>query len=300
MHRRIVRKWLWLGVLIWLASATAQAAQWVVSLPAVAHWVRPMLMPGDTLTVLLQPGHSPHHWALKPSQLKALARADRIVLVSAALEAPLYRWARAQKRPLIVWDQLPGITRLQGEGHTHDHAASAHRALEHAPQTFNPHLWLSPENGRALIQAVAQAQHALHPQSTVVAQKTHVVLARVTQLDREAETTLAPLRRVPYMVLHDAFAYFDHHYRLNKVGVIEPPAGGVGLKRLLAMRNRLQQAGVRCVLYPSHENPKLLHTLVRGLAVRTQAVDVLGWQYKTLSGWFRAIVKGYAQCLRPS
>jgi len=281
---------------MWALGPVAQAAHWVVSLPAVAHWVRPMLLPGDTLTVLLRPGQSPHYWALKPSQLKVLAQADRIVLVSPALEAPLYRWAQAHRQPMIVWSQLPGVTRLQGVAHAH-HASDSDEA--HAALALNPHLWLSPANGRVLLHAVAQAQQALHADDEA-AKHLRSVLAQVGAMDRAAKDALAPLRKVPYLVLHDAFAYFDAYYRLNKVGVIEPPAGGMGLKRLLAMRARLQQTGVRCVLYPAHEDPRLLRQLVRGLPVRTQAVDVLGWQHDALESWFAAIVDAYVRCLRPS
>lgn len=285
------------------------AAHWVVSLPAVAHWVRPMLLPEDTLTVLLPPGQSPHHWALKPSQIRALAEADHIVLVAPTLEAPLYRWARAHQRPLLVWSELDGVKLLYGEAHAHDHEMDhqhAHRAARNTSGKkdmlhLNPHLWLSPQNGRVLIQAVAAAQQILHPQQREAVQaREQGALGQLAQLDEQAGAALKPLRDVPYMVLHDAFAYFDDTYRLNKVGVIEPPAGGIGLKRLLVMRERLQQAHVRCVLYPAHESPRLLHQLVRGLAVRTQAVDVLGWQHEALDDWFRSIVEGYVQCLNPS
>ncbi len=286
---------------MWGLGGTAQAAQWVVSLPAVAHWIRPMLLPEDTLTILLRPGQSPHHWALKPSQLKALAQADRIVLVSPTLEAPLYHWAQAHQRPLIVWSQLPGVKLLQGDAH-HHHPDEQHTEAgeQHAVLTLNPHLWLSPHNGRALIRAVAQAQHTLHPQAATLEKQLQTVLARVDVMDQAAFTALAPVRDVPYMVLHNAFAYFDDTYHLNRVGVIEPPAGGIGLKRLLAMRARIQQANVRCVLYPAHENPRLLRQLVRGLPVHTRAVDVLGWQHDGLGSWFAAIVDDYVQCLTPS
>ncbi|SIO01485.1 zinc transport system substrate-binding protein [Sulfurivirga caldicuralii] len=285
------------------------ASHWVVSLPAVAHWVRPMLLPEDTLTVLLPPGQSPHHWALKPSQIRALAEADHIVLVAPALESPLYRWARAHQRPLLVWSALEGVKLLYGEGHHHDSEAEhgdAHGVDGDAPAEkdalhLNPHLWLSPQNGRALVRAVAAVQQTLHPQQRQAVQaREQAALAQLTQLDEQADAALKPLRDVPYMVLHDAFAYFDETYRLNKVGVIEPPASGIGLKRLLAMRERLQQANVRCVLYPAHKNPRLLRQLVRGLPVRTQAVDVLGWQHNALDDWFSSIVKGYVQCLSPS
>ena len=298
MHRRIVRNWWLIGALIWTLASVAHAARWVVSLPALAHWVRPMLLPGDTLTVLLQPGQSPHHWALKPSQLQALAQADRIVLVSPALEAPLYRWARAHRRPLIVWSQLPGVTRLRGAAHAH-HATDPVEEAAHAALAVNPHLWLSPVNGRILTHAVAQAQRTLHARDGVE-KRLQSALTQIDAMDRAAKDALAPVRKVPYLVLHDAFAYFDAYYRLNKVGVIEPPAGGVGLKRLLAMRARLQRAGVRCVLYPAHEDPRLLRALVRGLPVRIQAVDVLGWRHDVLESWFAAIVEAYGRCLRPS
>lgn len=253
----------------------------MVTLPAVARVVEPLIGPVE---VLLPPGQSPHHWALRPSQLQQLSRAEGVVLVSPILEQPVYRWLMQhdQRLKTLVWSQLDGVVRLSAEHH-HHHEKEAAR--------LNPHLWLSPHNARILMQALAAKQD-------VPVTHLHQVQAQLDKTVEQVRQLLSPVRHRPFLVLHDAFAYFEHDFGLNKAGVIELDANGhIGVKRLLAMRARIEHDGIRCIVYPSHASPRLLQRLVKGLDVKLQPLDALGWQQPGYNDWLVALAKGYRACL---
>ena len=263
----------------------------MVTLPAVSKVVEPLVGPVE---VLLPPGQSPHHWALRPSQLKALSQAEGVVMVSPVLEQPVFHWlnAHGQRDKALIWSQLKGIRVLSGgHDHHHGHGHDDRRHDEADTAHINPHLWLSPHNAGVLMAAVGR-------KAKVAPERVQHLQARLARTVERVRQLLAPVRQRPFLVLHDAFAYFEHDFGLHKAGVIELDVNGhVGLKRLLAMRARIEREGIRCIVYPSHASPKLLKRLTKGLNVRLQPLDALGWGYASYEDWLISLAKGYRACL---
>ena len=269
--------------MIWAGLFGVAWGQWVVTLPAVSKVIEPMVGPVE---VLLPPGQSPHHWALRPSQLKALDQAEGVVMVSPVLEQPVFHWlsAHGQQEKALIWSRLEGVRLLTG-GHDHHHDD------EMDTVHINPHLWLSPHNAEVLMTAVGH-------QAKVAPERVRQLQMQLAQTVTQVHQLLAPVRQRPFLVWHDAFAYFEHDFGLHKAGVIELGANGhVGLKRLLAMRARIEQDGIRCIVYPSHASPKLLKRLTKGLDVRLQPLDALGWRQASYVDWLISLAKGYRACL---
>lgn len=297
--------------LVWaVLFAPARAMEWVVDVPAVALAIQPVLGPQDHVTVLLKAGQSPHHWHMRPSHLRALWRADRVILTTPGLMPAVYRWARAFHRPLTVWSALPGVIHLHGHAHhAHGHLAGLpHEEAEHAHErehgdeqesdeahaemvesaTLNPHLWLSPHNVVILAGEVAR----------YTGQDPHGWQQALAQTEKGLRQQLADLRQRSYWVLHGAFAYFDHTVGLQPEGIIEPGEGpGIGLRRLRQLRQQLAKAGAGCVLYPQHQSPRLVRRLTAGLPIRTQALDALGSRQTDYLQWLNTLAGGYRQCL---
>lgn len=279
------------AVMLWGAFFTqALAANWVVSLPAIEKALRPVLDAQDRVTVLLPPELSPHHWQMKPSQLKRLAEADYVVIVDKHLEAPLARWLEAHQKPAVVWRDLPNVTLLKSE-ETHEHH-DHHEGHEH-PLAYNPHLWLSPHNIHSLWQGLQQ-------KGWVREEKVVKAVHALKALDAEIDHFLQPVKATPFVVLHDAFAYFEHPYGLNKVGVVDVDANTpMSLRQFHQVRMLVQQKQVHCVIYPDTHSAKTLKRLTTGLGVKLQGLDALGWKAPTLEAWFWQLAKGYKACLTP-
>ncbi len=264
------------------------AANWVVSLPALEKVLQPVLGAEDRVSVLIPPGRSPHHWQLTPSQLRQLAEADYVVIVDVHLESALARWLKAHKKPVLIWREQPGIQVLEVENQGHGDGHHAHE------MSYNPHIWLSPHNIFALWQG-------LRAQGWISAHRQADAMRALRALDAELTQQLQSVRHVPFVVLHDAFAYFEAHYHLNKVGVVDVDANTpMTLRQFQQVRALLQQKQVRCVIYPDTQSVKTLKRLVAGLPVRLQGLDALGWHAASLEAWLKQLAKGYRTCLMPS
>jgi zinc transport system substrate-binding protein len=234
-------------------------------------------------SLLVRPGASPHAYSLRPSGARAVQEADLVVWVGPDLETflvrPLDALSRRAKR--LTLSTAPGVMRLparagglwtgedHGEygGHAHDGAGR-----------WNLHIWLDPANARAILHAVAKALARIDPRHAAryLANASHAA-AGLNTLDAKLAERLKPYRRVPYIVFHDAYAYFEHAYGLNAVGAITvDPARQPGAARLTRIRRRIMDAGARCVFTEPEFRPGLVRTLVEGTRARVGILDPIG------------------------
>ena len=80
------------------APATPDATfRAVVTVPALAGLVKPMLPKDAELRILMQPGRSEHGYEFTPTDIAALGRADLVVYVGLGLEPQVHTFI--QKRP---------------------------------------------------------------------------------------------------------------------------------------------------------------------------------------------------------
>lgn len=230
--------------------------------------------------LLLQGGESPHAYAMRPSDARALHGARLVVWTGAALETFLARplaAAGADTRVLEVL-ALPGIERLPARRGGTWEPAGAPDPGAGASGAIDPHLWLDPRNARVVVAAVAGVLAGLDPahrdRYAANASRTD---ARLAALDAELEAALAPVREVPFLVYHDAFQYLEHRYGLSAVGAVTGDAQvGPGARRLTLLRERVREAHVRCLFREPQFAPALAATVLEGQPVRTAVLDPLG------------------------
>ena len=150
-------------------QAQTKPLQVVVSVRPVALLVQELTQ-GLTVEVntLLPQGATPHDYALKPSDIKAIAAADVVVWMGAVNE-PYLKGAVAKAKTSVDWSAQPGLIRLPlretMHGDHHDHAH--HGGHEHANAAYDLHFWMSLDNALLLADAVEQSLKNLRPsQST--------------------------------------------------------------------------------------------------------------------------------------
>ncbi|MBF6058572.1 zinc ABC transporter substrate-binding protein [Thiomicrorhabdus heinhorstiae] len=289
-----------LGMLcgLWILPAMpAKAINITVSVPPLAGMIAPLLDQDDELQLLLTPGASPHGFQLKPSHLQALHTSDLVITVGTPVDA----WAQKVKLPdgqTLRMAQLEGIETLpfraggiwQKGGHVHadEHEHDEHH--EHEQQAadshkelppYDGHIWMSVDNARILIQAASRKLQQLKPESSAeIAQRTEDWLAKISVQDVKNQTILNPFQEVPFLVLHDAFHYFEHHYGLNGVGSIRlNPEIAPSLKRILELRARVKAGEVQCIFKEPQFPEKRILAVTKGLEVNTETLDPMGVTY---------------------
>lgn len=274
----------------------AQAKTVVVSIPPLAGMVQPLLSSQDKVVVLLKPGQSPHTFQLKPSQLFALHQADLVLGVGTEVDVWLAKAMRRQPNTPAVWmRQLKGVEWLparQTHSHHHDHEDHDDHEDNHLTEArIDPHIWLSPHNAQLFVDAVSRKLHT--PKTDVKAWQ-----ESIHQADQTVAQMLAPYQKVPFMVLHDAFHYFEHHYGLNNMGVVQlNPTIKPSIRYVLALRKRIEKLKVRCLIKEPQFPETQLNAVVKGLSVKVISADPLGQKPVNYDQFLLELSHKFKQCL---
>src|SRR5690606_4678958 len=88
---------------------------------------------------------------------------------------------------------------------------------------------------------------------------------------------LAPVAGPPYIVFHDAYQYFEHHFDIPALGSVtlgdaDPPSAA----RVSEIRARIRDLNVTCVFAEPQFEPRLIATIIEGTGTRTATLDPLG------------------------
>lgn len=301
-----------LFALLWLSvwSVSLSAATFVVTIPPLASAIKPLLTDDDQLVTLLPTGQSPHHFHLKPSHLAALEKADLILSVGAGID----EWAQkaiANKSTIahIKMEKLPGLVVLpvrdRDDQHSDESSHDDHEKHHHDDHghdhhhSFDPHVWLSAENMQLMVAAVSQHMQQQFPaRKDELVKKEQAWVAQIQQTDAMISQQLQGVQKQPFLVLHDAFQYFEQRYQLKNVGSIQAPSGAkASLQKIMAVHRLIQQRQVKCIFKEPQLSKKQLQLLTKDTQVKIGTLDPLGTSQQDYTTLLLNLAEQYSQCL---
>lgn len=247
-----------------------------------------------TPEVLLPPGASPHHYALRPSDVRRVADADLVYWIGPDMEGFLGKALQARSKPAVVVQNLPGLSlrRFAENGASHAEEEADEHDHDHRPGSVDAHLWLSTVNARVIATRMATDLAQADPANATRYQANAKAFSqRLDVLDARIKARVAGVQGKPYFVFHEAFDYFEDAYGLKHTGVfavaseVQP-----GARHVAAMRAQLQEVGKTCVFSEPPLRPRLAETLTAGLPVKLAELDALG-------GFNEARADGYERLL---
>ncbi len=255
--------------------------------------------------LLVKGAASPHTYALKPSDARALNHANIFFRVSETVEPFTRKIVSALPDTVktVTLADAPGIELLNvrtgdtfekhdhghdgkdehdHDGHDHandhDHGDHAHDHSTEANGTRDGHVWLDPQNGRKMIAEIARVLSEASPEN---ADKFEANAARadaaLVALQVDIARDLAPIKAKPFVVFHDAFQYFEHRFGLSAVGSITiSPDAQPSAKRLTEIRRKLQSLSAVCVFSEPQFQAKLVNAVTEGTTARSGTLDPEG------------------------
>ena len=262
------------------AAAWAEAPAVIADIAPVHSLVARAMEGVGEPALLLPPGASPHDHALRPSEARALARAEMVVLVDEGLAPQVLRAADqlAPDADRLVLAAVPATVTLPAREdpllESHDPADHDHGGHDHGDT--DPHMWLDPENGRAWLGAIAEALAALDPPNArAYRANAEAGRAELAALETEIDAALEPFRGARYVVLHDAFQYFEARFDVPATAALSVgDASDPGPARLRAIRDAVAAEGVDCAFAEPQLDPGLLAVVAEG--VPTARLDPIG------------------------
>ncbi|MGC6386940.1 zinc ABC transporter substrate-binding protein ZnuA [Ewingella sp. S1.OA.A_B6] len=274
-----------------LAAALVSGCGITTAQASVVASVRPLgfiasaIADGVTPTEILLPdGASPHDFALRPSDLQKIRRADLVVWVGPEMEAFMTK-STAQLSPnrQVEIATLNTVKPLLQKGdedehnHGHDGAPDQH-ADEHHHGEYNMHVWMSPEIAKQTAIAIHAKLLELMPQKK---DKLDANLKQfedsLTKVDENLGKMLQPVQGKGYFVFHDGYGYFEKHFGLSPLGHFTVnPEIQPGAQRLHLIRTQLVEQKAVCVFAEPQFRPAVINAVAQGTTVRMGTLDPLG------------------------
>ena len=281
-------------------TATALQAQTTAQPPAVRvvvtskpiHALVAGVMQGVATPALLVDGTaSPHSYAMKPSDAQKVHQADIFFRVSETLEPFTAKVMQSLPAGVerVTLAEAPGLRLLTrrsgGTFERHAHAAAGNGHVEHdhgatpAPgEGYDAHVWLDPANAGAMTQAIAAAlARKLPGAADRFAGNAAAMIVRIDAMAGEIERDIAPVAERPFVVLHDAYQYFEARFGLNAVGSITlAPDVQPSARRLADLRAKVKSLAAVCVFAEPHLQQKVVSSVIEGSSARTGLLDPEG------------------------
>ena len=284
-----------------LSAATVSAAAEVdviASVKPVHSLVAAVMEGAGTPSLIVEGASSPHSYSLKPSQAAALQKADVVFWIGEALETFLEKpigTIGAHTRAVELIDahgvetlgfreggafeeHMHGDDEEGHDDHDEDHATAEDHDHEHDHGEIDAHIWLDPQNAKAMAQEIAETLADADPGNAALYEKNAAALSgRLDALTTELQAELAPVSGKGFIVFHDAYQYFEHRFGLTAAGSITvTPDVMPGAERLKEIQAKVRELGATCVFAEPQFEPKLVTVAIEGTDARSGVLDPLG------------------------
>ncbi len=261
---------------------------------------------GQSTKLLADSYLSPHNYAVKPSDAKAIADADLVIWVGEAMMPQLDKYIdkRPQNKKTITASKLANIQLIRGQHH-HDSEKNEeenHETHEHHEKlSYDPHLWLSTHNAEVIATAIADALIQLDTSHTKIYRKNLATFKqKLIQTHHDLIGLFESQPPLPYFVFHDAYAYFEKEFGVEPAAIIRLHAGQTPkTKHLVELKKQLQSQKQACLFSEPQFNSALVKTLIQGTDVKVSTLDPVGYQPNSQAGYtqiLRNIAKQLTQC----
>jgi zinc transport system substrate-binding protein len=172
------------------------------------------------ITLMVKPGNSPHTYEPKPSQMKAIAKADIYFSIGVEFEETWLDRFQNQNHDMKIVDISKGVKKIHMVEHSHhkEHSDDKKHAHEHHEEK-DPHIWTSPKNVKIIVQNIYNSFVKVDPKNKEYYKSNlDKFLLYVDNLDKDIKKILnQPNKR--FMVFHPEWGYFAKEYNLIQIPI---------------------------------------------------------------------------------
>ena len=221
---------------------------------------------------LLQAGEVGHHGSISPSDIKAIQDSKFVVWFGASLENSLANSLSTAPNAITLFDFK---------------AFNRHplRDVTGAPiaGTLDPHIWLDPENAKAITRALAVIHSHANPQHKQLYQANAQKFAQRMDKAVSAIQQQNPQKVRPYWAYHDAYQYIENAAQLQLVGSLSTDHHLSPKASQLRRLNEQRPAKQMCLVTEGDAAKGLLAKL-QPVSATVQTEDMSG-SNDFVSGW---------------
>jgi zinc transport system substrate-binding protein len=293
-----MRRLLPVSFLLLSTAAWADVPRVATDIAPVHSLVAQVMAGVGTPDLTIPPGASPHSYAMRPSEARALAGADLVVWVGPSLTAwlgdPIDTLASGALR--LELENVAGTVMLENRTgvafEVHDHGANHdddaeeegrddhadHDGQDHPAGAIDPHLWLDPVNASLWLGAISDALGQLDPENAqIYAANAAKGQGDLADLQARIQAQLEPVQGRPFAVFHDAYHYFEARFGVEASAALLLSDGSApSAARLDEVRNVVHSINAVCVFTEPQFNPGLVAALAEEGSLKSALLDPLG------------------------
>ncbi|WMY95416.1 MAG: zinc ABC transporter substrate-binding protein ZnuA [Arsenophonus sp.] len=236
--------------------------------------------------ILLPDTVSPHHYFLKPSDIKKIKKADLFVWIGPDMESFLRKLLInfPNKKRITLMEELDikkillknnNIPLLKNKSF---YNSNFYFSEDNIHSTYNVHIWLSPDVARITAKIIYDRLILLYPKyQNQLNLNLHKFYLDLKETDKYIANMLRSVVDKEYFVFHDAYNYFEKHYHLSSLGyftinpIIQP-----GAKKLYQIRRILTQKNAMCIFLEPQFKANVITTVIKDMDVKMGILDPLG------------------------
>ena len=318
------------AALLCSTAAYAEAPRVVADIAPLHSLVAKVMGDVAQPKLLIEPTASPHSYALRPSQAVALEEAHIVFFTSDGLTPWITTPLETLASDALVFEVMADEANVHfeyrdsggdhdhGHGHEDDHSddhADDHKEDHdddhadthdedhadghgdgHSDEGLDPHGWLDPENAKIWLVQIAEVLAKKDPENAATYQaNAQAALVELTALMVKLKAQLEPVKGNPYLVLHDAFQYFDRRFELNFASSIAlGDASNPSPARIAKAQEVLEESNAACVFTEPQQSDKLVKVVIEGTDVKTGELDAIGARLLPGPDLYTSLLQGLA------
>lgn len=237
-----------------------------------------------SLINLVSPRASVHTFQLKPGDVKALEKADLIIINGLNLEH--FLGDALKNSPAKIVDSSEKIVPIP---FTADAGGDE-------DVTFDPHIWLDPLNaGRQAVAIAAALQTADPDHSEIYERNKQDLLKKLAILDNASRERIANLNiDGNFILFHDAYAYFNRRYEIKPTAVLrEFPEEDPSLRHLNSLIKIMESRKIGVIFTEPQFKSSVVDSLAREYSLQVAELDPIGADLSE-EGYFNLFEKNLA------
>lgn len=170
------------------------------------------------VSLMVEPGNSPHTYEPKPSQMKDITKADIYFTIGVEFENIWLGKFKNLNSKMLIADLSQGIKKQEIAAH-HHHEEISHEDDEH--HTLDPHIWTAPDNVYVIVSNIYQSLSQKDPANESYYRKNlEKFKSKIDATDKKIKAILSNTPTgTPFMVFHPAWGYFAAAYGLKQLPV---------------------------------------------------------------------------------
>jgi zinc transport system substrate-binding protein len=243
----------------------------VVSVPVLGLIAREIGGSDIEVHQLLQGDASPHDYAMKFSDRRALAQARRVFWIAPALESFLVEPLSSQQQSVVLFGTLP---------------------------ESDAHIWFAPARVRDSARVMAQHFSQLKPEAAAAfSARLAAFDAALTSAARKLDAQLPALKTVQLIVGHDAYAQLTGSIGMPQaLAVLQQIQTAASAQRIAALERQINAGGNFCVIEERNHPLPVARQLAQRHKLPLVVIDVYAARASSYAGWLDELGQALGTC----